>query len=334
MTTLRKGTQVTVFHRWMRSAGAVVLGGALLAVAPAAQATDITNPADHPAPITVTVDGQDYRDGADTLPGYDDYACTPIPNVQYDFAENEIQYYDEQGGLVKTAHWTEWSRISSYETWVEQQRAASSPGSSTTTNADATPTTPTTTGTATTPSAASPAATAPAATSPTTTSAAADTTRSTTKAKRTRSKNPSSTTKAERTATKAKRSTGTSGSSRGTASATRDSAASSHAGKRRASTASSTKRGTATSRSAIAASAADASADSSDAGTAQGNGASSSAPTAGDAPKYELVSAKGVRGGVGDTRPVGVGILVAVFAAAGVAFLLGFGRRGIRTSSR
>ena len=42
----------------------------------------------------MTIDGQTYRDGADTLPGYDDDACTPIPNVQYDFADNQIQYYD------------------------------------------------------------------------------------------------------------------------------------------------------------------------------------------------------------------------------------------------
>ncbi len=38
--------------------------------------------------ITVTIDGQTYHDGLDTLPGYDDEACTPIPNVQYDFADN------------------------------------------------------------------------------------------------------------------------------------------------------------------------------------------------------------------------------------------------------
>ena len=52
-----------------------------------AHAQGITNPAEHPAPITVTIDGQTYHDGLDTLPGYDDEACTPIPNVQYDFAE-------------------------------------------------------------------------------------------------------------------------------------------------------------------------------------------------------------------------------------------------------
>ena len=322
---------MTVFHHWMRSAGAVVLAGALLAVTPAAQATDITNPADHPAPIILTIDGQDYRDGADTLPGYDDYACTPIPNVQYDFAENEIQYYDEQGDLVKTAHWTEWSRISSYETWVEQQRAASPPGSSTPSNADAAPaaTSPTTTD-----SAATPAAATPAATSPTTTSAAAGTKRSTTKTKSPRSKTPSSTTKTSSVATKTPRPATTSASSRGTASATREQAAPSHVRKRGASTASSTKRRAVTSRPATAASAADASAAPSDATTSQGNGAPSSTATAAGTPKYELVSHKGVGGEVGDTRPVGVGILVAVFAAAGIAFLFGVGRRGIRGASR
>jgi hypothetical protein len=39
------------------------------------------------------------------------------------------------------------------------------------------------------------------------------------------------------------------------------------------------------------------------------------------------VSDKGVGGGVGDTRPIGVGILVAVFAVAGLAFLFGSARR-------
>ncbi len=88
--------------------GAVALGAALFAMAPAAGATDITNPADHPYPITVTIDGQTYHDGQDTLPGYDDYACTAIPNVSYDFADNEIDYYDDDGNLITTAHWTEW----------------------------------------------------------------------------------------------------------------------------------------------------------------------------------------------------------------------------------
>ena len=50
-------------------AAIAVIGVALLAAAPAARAQGITNPAEHPAPITVTIDGQKYTDGLDTLPG-------------------------------------------------------------------------------------------------------------------------------------------------------------------------------------------------------------------------------------------------------------------------
>jgi hypothetical protein len=107
--------------RRLAIAGAVL--GAWLGAASAAHAQAVTNPAEHPAPITVTVDGQKYHDGLDTLPGYDDQECTPIPGVQYDFTQNEIQYYDSSGELLETAHWTEWSRISSYETWKQQQNA-------------------------------------------------------------------------------------------------------------------------------------------------------------------------------------------------------------------
>ena len=107
----------------------------------AAHAQGVTNPAEHPAPITVTIDGQTYHDGLDTLPGYDDEACTPIPNVQYDFADNQIQYYDSDGELIKTAHWTEWARISSYD---DLEGAAAGA------DADAAPPTPTA-ATATTP---------------------------------------------------------------------------------------------------------------------------------------------------------------------------------------
>jgi hypothetical protein len=86
----------------------------------------ITNPALHPYKVQVTIDGQVYNDGCDTLPGEDDIACTPIPDVQYDFADNEIFYYDGQGNLLATAPWTEWQRISSYTTWEAQQQAAAS----------------------------------------------------------------------------------------------------------------------------------------------------------------------------------------------------------------
>jgi hypothetical protein len=88
--------------------------------------TAITNPALHPYKVQVTIDGQVYNDGCDTLPGYDDIACTPIPDVQYDFADNLIFYYDDQGDLLDTAPWTEWQRISSYATWEAQQQAAAS----------------------------------------------------------------------------------------------------------------------------------------------------------------------------------------------------------------
>ena len=142
-------------------------GIALFGVAPAAHAQGVTNPAEHPAPITVTIDGQTYHDGQDTLPGYDDEACTPIPNVQYDFASDEIQYYSADGELLKTAHWTEWSRISSYETWKEQQQAGqptATPTPTSTSSATATPAP--SSNTTTSPSTTSPSTTSPSTTSP------------------------------------------------------------------------------------------------------------------------------------------------------------------------
>lgn len=123
-----RGRSGRIVRRVLGAASGLVLLAAL--IVPAAHATDITNPAQHPAPITVTIDGQTYHDGLDTLPGYDDYACTPIPDVQYDFADNEILYYDDSGNLLATAHWTEWSRISSYKTWLAQQGGSSSASSS------------------------------------------------------------------------------------------------------------------------------------------------------------------------------------------------------------
>jgi hypothetical protein len=111
------------------AAAAVVVPLAIAASPQAAGAAEITNPAQHPYPVTVTIGGQTYHDGEDTLPGYDDYLCTPIPDVQYDFADNEILYYDGQGDLLATAPWSEWSRISSYQTWLKQQQAGSNSGS-------------------------------------------------------------------------------------------------------------------------------------------------------------------------------------------------------------
>jgi hypothetical protein len=320
-----------VAHRWMRSTklvlGAAALGVGLLGAAPAAHATDITNPAEHPDPITLTIDGQTYRDGADTLPGYDDYACTPIPNVQYDFADDEIQYYDGQGDLIKTAHWTEWSRISSYQTWVSQQHDQSPSSSTTTTSAGAatpaaTSTTTTTTSTAaTTPAATGPVATGPAATSPAgkTTSAAGKTVSGAPKSQR-------SATKTKGSATTTRRSTRTSPSSRGTTSTAPKRAASSHAKKR----GTSAKHGTAATHGSAAAAPTATRTPAGATGTAPSAPTvvtSSSTPSPASTPKYKLVSDKGAAGGVADTRPIGVGILVAVFAAACLAFLFGSVRR-------
>lgn len=146
--TMRESTHVNASSRFPRSAstgddargfrlpatkvalGAAVLGVSLFSATPAF-AAEVTNPADNPAPITVTIDGQQFRDGLDTLPGYDDYACTPIPNVEYDFSTNSIIYYDNDNQPIKTVKWTEWDRISSYATWKKQQQAAATPSPST-----------------------------------------------------------------------------------------------------------------------------------------------------------------------------------------------------------
>jgi hypothetical protein len=337
---------VTVSHRRTRSAGLVlstaVLGAALLGVAPAAQATDITNPSEHPDPITLTIDGQTYRDGADTLPGYDDYACTPIPNVEYDFADDQIQYYDGRGELIKIAHWTEWSRISSYETWVAQQQAGKPSSPAPTGSANATPsaTTTTTTSTATTtPAGTGPAATSPATTSPETKSTATRTTTSAPKTQRAAAKTTSSATKNKGSATETKSSTRTSRSSRGTSPSASQETASSRPEKRGTSSAPSAKRRAAKNRSTTATPAASGtSADGTDtaassaspsgaATTTQGTDAPSSTASPAATPKFKLVSDKGVGSSVADTRPIGVGILAAVFGVVCLAFLFGSARR-------
>jgi hypothetical protein len=354
MTPHGKDIPLTALRRWTRPAGLVLTTVALgVALAPVARATDITNPAEHPAPITLEIDGQTYRDGADTLPGYDDYACTPIPNVQYDFGNDEIQYYDGQGNEVKTAHWTEWSRISSYQAWADQQQQGNtSPGTSTPSSGDATPTPTsqtTTSAGASSGAATSPAATSPAATSPTTTGSATKTTTSaaktktktktklsaarttTTSAAKTKTTTSASTTaKTTGSATEAKGSAGTRRAASPTTSSTHGTATTSHA--KRSGTSSAKHRAAAQSS---AGASTDAAGDAPDTST----GASAAAPSQGAAapapaaqPKYQLVSDKGA-GTVGDTRPVGVGILIAVFAAAGLAFVIGFGRRGLRASS-
>src|SRR4051812_34614516 len=116
-------TRSTTLHVFTRLAAAAT-GLALFVTPAAAHAQSVTNAAQHPAPVKVTIDGQTYTDGLDTLPGYDDEACAAIPNIQYDFANDEIQCYSSSGDLLDTAHWTEWSRISSYQDWQDQQNAA------------------------------------------------------------------------------------------------------------------------------------------------------------------------------------------------------------------
>jgi hypothetical protein len=339
MTTQREGRDVKAFHRRLRSAGLVLV--VLGLAAPAARATDITNPAQHPAPIDVTIDGQVYRDGADTLPGYDDYACTPIPNVQYDFADDEIQYYDGDGNLITTAHWTEWDRISSYQTWAAQQHAGTPSNTTATGSGTATPaptSTTTTSAGASAPVAAGPTTTgagtsAPATTSPTTTGASTKTINSAAKTKSTATKTTSAATspaaETQSATRKTTRSTATHGTTSTTTAGTPKTAASSHARKGGASTAAAAKHGTAAKSHAATAAPTTAAAPPSAAApatTAQGTAAPSATPSAAGAPKYKLVSDTGA-GGVGDTRPVGVGILMAIFALAGVVFLFGSAKR-------
>lgn len=95
----------------------LVLAG--VALAPLASA-NITNPADNPHKITVTGDdGNTYVDGQDTLPGYDDVACTYIPGAYYDFENNKVRYADGQ-----SITWTEWDRATGYKDWQATKQAA------------------------------------------------------------------------------------------------------------------------------------------------------------------------------------------------------------------
>lgn len=95
----------------------------LLLVAPAAHAA-ISNPAAHPKKIVVVIDGVEYTDGQDTLPGYDDYSCGPIPNSWPDYDANRM-YFDTDNG-VKYISWTEWDRLPGYATWLAKKNAAGS----------------------------------------------------------------------------------------------------------------------------------------------------------------------------------------------------------------
>lgn len=108
-----------------------------LGVAPAAQA--VTNPADNPRPITVKGDdGKTYHDGEDTLPGYDDEACTYIPGAWFDFDNNRVRYADGQ-----SIPWTEWDRATGYKDWLAKKGGTSatkpSTGSSTSPSATSKP---------------------------------------------------------------------------------------------------------------------------------------------------------------------------------------------------
>ena len=316
-------------------------GIALFGVAPTAHAQGVTNPAEHPAPITVTIDGQTYHDGLDTLPGYDDEACTPIPNVQYDFASDEIQYYGGDGDLLKTAHWTEWSRISSYETWKAQQQAGQPTATPTPTSTAAATATPAPSSSATTsPSTTNAAATSPTATSPSTTS--------TTTKRPSTTKSPAS--KHSTTSSSSTKTSPTTGPSTKTPSSgsTSQGTTSSSPAESTPSTGSSTKHSTTTSDAVAAApggdgapaetsgttAPTDSSASPSGATTpAAGAAAVTSGP--GTTTKFKLASEHlGTGGGVGDYRLAGVGILAALFGFAGFglvfrgfARLQGFARR-------
>ncbi|MFC5676841.1 hypothetical protein [Aeromicrobium endophyticum] len=83
----------------------------------------ITNPADNPRPITVKGDdGKTYTDGEDTLPGYDDEACTYIPGAYFDFDNNRVRYADGQ-----SIPWTEWERATGYKEWKAKQSKPAAP---------------------------------------------------------------------------------------------------------------------------------------------------------------------------------------------------------------
>jgi hypothetical protein len=327
-----------------RPVAGLVLGAAIWAVAaPAAHGQGITNPAKHPAPVTVTIDGQTYGDGRDTLPGYDDELCTPIPNVQYDFAENQVLYYSGEGELLKTARWTEWARISSYQTWLDQQNAATPTPTATatatpaaTTTAPATPT-PASSGTT------SPAPTGPAATSPTTT---APTTKSpgATKRPSTKTTRSSTTRSARKTPTTKQRQAPSSPSAPSTSTSTTSKDTTSSPATK-SGTVSPSPNDAPTSDSAEAAPVVDGAP--ADAATTAGPadstvGGATPAPTGGGASpapvpqtttNYKLASERGVAGTPGDTRLAGAGILAGLVAVAFFCLLFGelrhhaFGRR-------
>ncbi len=345
----RQTTRKTVkrFDGRRRYAG-FVLGAAVWSVAPAAQAQGITNPAKNPFPVTVTIDGQSYSDGRDTLPGYDDELCTPIPNVQYDFAENQILYYSGDGELLKTARWTEWARISSYQTWLDQQNAATPTPTATATpaptSAPATtaPTTSAPTGSTNTTSTTGPAATNPAAKTPSS--------KRSSSAKSPSKKNQSTkspTTKRSTTTSPSTNSQG--GSSPAAPSTSKESSSSSPAAKSGTPKAPSTDSSPAPDDAAATAPVADAApTDSAGAAVPAGTSApdasgvtpvagvenATPAPGPATAKKYKLASEQvGVAGGEPNTRVAGIGILASLCAVGFFCLLFrevrhrAFGRR-------
>lgn len=116
--------------------GAIAASAAVAALLVAAPAyADVTNPANNPHKITVTGDdGKTYVDGQDTLPGFDDEACTYIPGAWFDFDNNRVRYADGQ-----SIPWTEWDRATGYQDWLAKKNASS--GSTGTTGTGAQPVT-------------------------------------------------------------------------------------------------------------------------------------------------------------------------------------------------
>lgn len=108
-------------HLLAAAAATLTLGAAAVGLAPAAHA-GVTNPAEHPSPITVKGDdGKTYTDGQDTLPGYDDVECTYIPGAWFDFDNDRVRYADGQ-----SIPWTEWDRATGYDAWKAKHDSSTS----------------------------------------------------------------------------------------------------------------------------------------------------------------------------------------------------------------
>lgn len=103
------------------SLAATTIGLGLMGLLVASPAhANISNPADNPHKVTVVGDdGNTYVDGQDTLPGFDDIACTYIPGAYFDFDNNKVIYPDGQ-----SITWTEWDRATGYKDWQAAKNAA------------------------------------------------------------------------------------------------------------------------------------------------------------------------------------------------------------------